>query len=188
MTNKKPVIVGIDPGSTIGIAILNFNGEIIDLMSGKNLSLKDIVFALQEYEPTIIGTDRVPAPKIIKKLCSIFKAKLYLPKRPLERLEKSKIIQGYNFKNQHEADALASALKAYMSFSGKIRQIKKQEGANFENMIKKRLFEKRSSESFLMAKSNNKNKEVDSDDGESKRDLHRKKRANEIHFGSNSGV
>jgi len=124
---KKYTIVGIDPGTTVGLAFLDLKGRVIDVESGKNLSLSEIMYELRDHgEPVIVATDKAKAPEMVKRIASMTHARLYTPPEDLTQQEKAELIRRYNLKNQHEKDALAAAVKAYNVHSGKIRSLLKK--------------------------------------------------------------
>ena len=136
----KPIICGVDPGATVGLAFLDLDGKVLDMGSGKNLSVNDIIWDIQQRGDLIIlASDRFPLPHTIKKISAAFNCKIYHPDEAFTRLEKWELTKSYRNLNNHERDALAAALKAYNFFSHKLRQIKKQEGQAFEKNIKSRL-------------------------------------------------
>ena len=87
----------------------------------------------------ILASDRTPLPRTIKKVSAAFGCKVYSPREALSKREKEELTKSYRSLNNHERDALAAALKAYNFFSHKLRQIKKQEGKNFEKKVRDRL-------------------------------------------------
>ena len=112
----------------------------LDIGSGKNLSVNDIIWEIgQRGDLLILASDRYPLPRTVKKISAAFQCKVYYPEEPLSKREKEELTRGYRNLNNHERDALAAALKAYNFFSHKLRQIKKQEGLAFEKNIKNRL-------------------------------------------------
>ncbi|MEM0372517.1 MAG: DUF460 domain-containing protein [archaeon] len=137
----KPIIAGIDPGSTVGIAVLDVRGNIIDVESGKGLSASDVIFELQSYgEPLIIAADRNPAPKSVKKIAAAFNALSFVPEEHLSVLEKKQLVRPYleslKLMNNHEKDALAAALKAFGFYSSKLRNLEKRYGKNYEQSLR----------------------------------------------------
>lgn len=134
------MICGVDPGSTVGLAFLDLEGRVIDVESGKNLSVSDIIWEIgQKGDLLILAADRFPLPHTVKKISAAFNCKVYHPDESFTKLEKGELTKGYRNLNSHERDALAAALKAYNFFSHKLRQIRKQEGRNFEKNIRSRL-------------------------------------------------
>lgn len=136
----RPIICGVDPGSTVGLAFLDINGVVTDIESGKNLSVNDVIYAIEQRgDLLVIASDRTPLPQTIKKIAAAFSCKIYYPDKSLTHTEKEILVKNYHGLNNHERDALAAALKAYNFFSHKFRQIKKQEGPSFEKNIRTRL-------------------------------------------------
>lgn len=124
----------------MGLAFLDVEGNVLDIESGKNLSVNDAIWEIEQRgDLLILASDRNPLPYTIKKISAAFPCKLYYPDKSLTKMEKEDLTRVYRSLNNHERDALAAALKAYNFFSHKLRQIKKQEGRNFERNVKKRL-------------------------------------------------
>ncbi|MBU6998178.1 MAG: DUF460 domain-containing protein [Theionarchaea archaeon] len=135
-------MAGVDPGTTAAVAVLTLGGEVISLYSGKNFSLQDIISFISEYgSPCIIATDVNPAPQTVDKLCHSFDCKLHIPPSDLSVDEKNELTRNYDFKNFHQRDALAAALKAL-----------EHHKAKFDN-IDARLHEKNMEEHSEMIKS-----------------------------------
>lgn len=117
-----PLIVGIDPGSTIGYAVLDFDGKLREVGSFKG-KLSDIIERVSRLgKPSIVGTDVDPIPKTIQKFSSLTGARIVFPKGNLLFIQKRKTTKKYlkkkdiKLKNRHELDALAAALIAWKSF------------------------------------------------------------------------
>jgi predicted RNase H-like nuclease (RuvC/YqgF family) len=119
----KLAIVGIDPGTTTGIAAIGLRGELLLLKSMKNPRIGDVSKTIVDScRPIIIAGDVNPPPKMLEKLAAVFSAKVFFPKENMERLDKIEIAESYSKKvnpegrvwaNRHERDALASALRAW---------------------------------------------------------------------------
>lgn len=128
---SRYLIVGIDPGVSTGIAILDLNGVPLFIYSSKNIDRSDIVnMILSIGTPIIIATDTNPPPDTIKKIASMLKAQVYVPPRSLSTEEKNEIANmvkerfpWIDIEDSHERDALAAAYKAYQSLEKKFMQI-----------------------------------------------------------------
>lgn len=123
--DKRPIIVGIDPGTTIGIAILDMDGNFVSVDSDKNLTRGDISKIILEYgSPVIVASDISPLPRMVEKIATSFGAKTLMPEELLTRKEKHRISKNFSRKfsqvwnNTHERDALVAAIYAWK----KIRQ------------------------------------------------------------------
>lgn len=113
------MIIGIDPGITVGIAILDTKGKIIDITSKREAKRSEIVKHITKFgHPLIIASDVNPLPKMIVKLASSLGSKTFFPEVSLSNVEKTKIIKKYikKIKSSHQKDALAASLKAFRSY------------------------------------------------------------------------
>jgi uncharacterized protein len=130
--NPEPLIVGIDPGTTAAMAVIDIGGRLILLHSRKGLSRSDISRMISDLgSPIIIATDRRPAPSFVGKLAATFSARLSEPEENLPRQEKARIsaevLDGTEMKaNQHERDALAAALHAYNRIRPTVTRVRKR--------------------------------------------------------------
>ncbi|AXV37063.1 MAG: DUF460 domain-containing protein [Methanobacteriaceae archaeon] len=128
-------IVGFDPGLTVGIAILNLDGDLVSLKSCKEVSKSDIISHIINFGKTlIISTDVYPPPKMVKKLATLLNAKIYSPKKVISVEDKLEIVDNYlndrsiveRPENAHERDSLAAAIKTYKNYQNKLKQIDKR--------------------------------------------------------------
>jgi hypothetical protein len=113
------LIVGLDPGTTVGVAILDLHGELVELRSKREASKSDLIKHILKFgKPLIIASDVNPMPKTIKKLASALGSRTYYPEVSLTNLEKEKIVRDFEeeIKNSHQKDALAAAIKAFRSY------------------------------------------------------------------------
>ncbi len=60
----KPIIIGIDPGTTIGVAVLDTSGSLMYSASFKNAQLSEIITEVMKYgQPILVGTDKKNLPE-----------------------------------------------------------------------------------------------------------------------------
>lgn len=119
MVAQKLIIVGVDPGINVGIAILDLRGKILNLNSKREAKKSDLIKHILKFGwPVVIASDVNPMPRSIEKLASAFGSKIFYPKTSLSNAEKMKIINDYKYEigNAHQKDALAAALKAYKKY------------------------------------------------------------------------
>jgi len=110
----KLLIAGIDPGTTVGYAFLDLDGKPVLVGSSKELSLDDVVEKARKIgKPIIIGCDKGKTPSFVEKFCAKFNAKLVGPSEDMLVIEKKRTVASHKTKNNHEMDALASALFAF---------------------------------------------------------------------------
>jgi len=134
---REHLIVGIDPGTTIGVAILNLNGELKGLISSRVMSIPDIVEYIRERgKPVIVATDVYPPPDTVEKIKRSFKATLFAPDERISVDEKVRIAKPYGYNNDHERDALSAAIKAYNAYKSKFAQIDRKAPAHLANDVK----------------------------------------------------
>lgn len=130
MTAKsEALVVGLDPGTTTGIACLNLDGEIVDVESHRTFSKADVIkHILSVGTPVIVATDRKFAPKKVEKIAAAFPAKLFHPDVWISRKEKAETIRhlDLDWKNQHEKDAAAAALFAYKRYKPTLEKVKRK--------------------------------------------------------------
>jgi hypothetical protein len=126
---SRKLIIGVDPGTTCGLAILSIDASPLYIDSKKGLTRGDIIrIAIELGEPVIVASDVNPAPGFVVKLANTLNAILIVPERVPETIEKQdvayKYAQKYGVKlgNTHERDALAASIKAIQRFENKFRQ------------------------------------------------------------------
>lgn len=123
---RKSIIVGLDPGITVGIAALDLDGEVLTSYSERNMAVSDIVRFISEIgHPIIIATDVNPAPGLVEKISRSFKAMLFVPRESLKVEEKNELLRnlGISVEDDHQRDALAAAYKAYLRLKPKLDHI-----------------------------------------------------------------
>ncbi|HEX59606.1 MAG TPA: DUF460 domain-containing protein [Methanomicrobia archaeon] len=124
---RKYTIVGIDPGTTIGVAVLDLDGNLLWLHSSKNYLLSDIILKISSLgKPLIVASDVTPAPETVKRIKSTFSSLLYEVDEPLSVEEKIMLTKGFNCANDHERDALVACLQAFKKFKNKFAKIERK--------------------------------------------------------------
>ncbi|MBI2650244.1 DUF460 domain-containing protein [Candidatus Woesearchaeota archaeon] len=114
MENKKLLIVGIDPGTTTGYAVLDIEGNLLHLNSSKQLDLNMLISdAISLGKVVLVGTDKAKVPHLVEAFATKLGAKVVSPQEDLKVDEKRRMASNFNFNDEHQADALASALFAY---------------------------------------------------------------------------
>jgi predicted RNase H-like nuclease (RuvC/YqgF family) len=130
------VIIGIDPGTNVGLAIFDLNGNLILVKTLKRAGKNEITREIEKVgKPIIVATDVKETPSIVKKVASYFNSKIFSPDRELTSLEKAKTFDDFlekypekiNVKkiNLHERDAIISAIRFFRKMENKIRWIEK---------------------------------------------------------------
>ena len=121
------IIVGLDPGTTTGIAALNLSGELVDLISSRGLSSSDVIeWIAARGRSLVVATDVYPTPGSVEKVKRAFNAVLYSPGGDIPAEEKIALGKEFGYKNDHERDALAAALSAFKKYKNKFLQVEKK--------------------------------------------------------------
>lgn len=133
---KRLLLIGVDPGATIGHAILDINGNLLELGSSKNSTLSSLRLKLISLGKTVaISTDKNPPPKFVSALSKSLGARLFFPRQDLKIEEKKDLIRGFKIKNNHQRDALSSVMFAYKKMTPILNKIKKHTTKeNFEQV------------------------------------------------------
>ena len=128
--NPLPIIVGIDPGTTTAVAVLDTDGNLLSLRSRKGLSRAEISKHVSGFgRPVMVAADRRPAPAAVERLAATFSARLVVPEENLLRKEKNLLARrfieesGAETRNRHERDALASAVYACNAIRPTMRRV-----------------------------------------------------------------
>lgn len=127
------LIAGIDPGTTGAYAVLDLEGCIIDIDSGRNMNKSRIALEITKHGKIfLIGCDVYQCPAMTKKLASSLGAKVIAPDHDLKYDEKIRMVAEFlktkkdfvELKNKHEKDALVAALYGLKRINGLIKRIK----------------------------------------------------------------
>ncbi len=132
-TKKEPVkrylIVGVDPGMVTGVAVMDLNGRVLRLISGRGMTRGQIARSLALLGRALLfASDVSPPPDMVTKLAAMHNALVFSPERPMRTYEKSEIAgmiseeQGVVVEDAHQRDSLAAAFKAYSSLRNKLEQ------------------------------------------------------------------
>ncbi len=134
LRKSKPfVIVGIDPGTTTAVALVDLNGNLLDVKSKKGWGFGEVVDYITSIgRPVVIATDKSNPPDLVLKLKASFNAVLWSPREDMSVEKKRMITSNYSYLNDHERDAIAVAISAYNTYKNKIRNIEKRVPAGLD--------------------------------------------------------
>ncbi len=125
--SEKYLIVGVDPGTSVGLAFLDVDGNVVKIISGKNLSIDDCIMEIAAAgSAAVVASDKATVPPFVNKVASILGARLFTPDTDLLVEKKRELARDTKTENDHERDSLAAAKYAYYHFQNKIRRIEKQ--------------------------------------------------------------
>lgn len=128
---RKFTIVGIDPGTTVGIAILSLDGDLLYLKSFRGIAPDEVVKLIAEYgKPVVIASDVTPMPGSVEKIRRSFNAVPASPGIEVSAEEKIALGKTFGYSNDHERDALTAALLTYRSYKNIFIRIEKKAPQN----------------------------------------------------------
>ncbi len=120
------VIVGIDPGTTAAVAVINLKGKLLALESRRNFGKNNMIKYISSIgSPTIIATDKALPPSMVMKVSSNFNSFVFYPEEDLKHREKIDIVRNFKAKDSHQKDALAAALFAYSKNEDMLKRVEK---------------------------------------------------------------
>ncbi|MDQ1255177.1 MAG: uncharacterized protein QG646_4456 [Euryarchaeota archaeon] len=124
---RKFTIVGIDPGTTVGISILSLDGELLYLKSFRGITPDEVVKLIAEYgKPAVVASDVRPMPGSVEKIRRSFNAVPASPGIEISSEEKIALGKTFGYSNDHERDALTAALLTYRSYKNIFTRIEKK--------------------------------------------------------------
>jgi predicted RNase H-like nuclease (RuvC/YqgF family) len=117
------IIVGIDPGKTMGIACLDLSGGLVFAGHSANEGLSWAVSTLSSVGiPVIVAGDKQNPSRMVRRINAAVGARLFTPEKEESIAEKRAIGNGARLSNQHERDAYVAAVSAFKRYSSKFRQ------------------------------------------------------------------
>ncbi len=126
-SRPRYLIVGLDPGTTTGIAAVDLDGNLVLLSSSRQMTMSDIVEEIYRAgKPLIIASDVQQMPYSVEKIRRAFNAIPYTPRQSLSVEAKYDLTASFSYTNDHERDSLSAALDAYRSLQNKFRNITKR--------------------------------------------------------------
>ncbi len=123
---QQRILVGIDPGTTVGIAILDLNGRALEVLSQRQISKGEILQAITDHGiPVVFCSDVSPTPQLVHKLAATFEAEVMTPNTLLSKLDKRELAKEaqISVSNNHESDALAAAINGYKMIAGRFKNL-----------------------------------------------------------------
>ncbi|MCK9632323.1 MAG: DUF460 domain-containing protein [Methanoregula sp.] len=121
------LIVGIDPGTTTGIAALDLDGNLLHLASSRQMNMSDVIESLYKTgKPLVIASDVEPMPFTVEKIRRAFAAVAFTPKQDTSVETKMELTAPFSYANDHERDALSAALDAYRQYRHRFQSLMKR--------------------------------------------------------------
>lgn len=130
---KRNIIVGVDPGTTVGIAALDLSGNLVELKSSRHMSINDWIEEISTIgKPVMIASDVAHMPSSVDKIRRSFHAAGYNPPEDRTQDEKVALCSGFSYGNDHERDSLAAAIEAYRAWRNRFKNVEKRLPAGFD--------------------------------------------------------
>jgi predicted RNase H-like nuclease (RuvC/YqgF family) len=127
-------------GLTVGIAILDTKGNLLDLTSRREATKSFVIKHISKFgKPVVLASDVNPPPKAIEKIASSLGSKVFYPRSSMSNAEKKRLVGDFEDEigNAHEKDALAAGLRAFRNYHGLLLKIEEV----LESMGHKELFD-----------------------------------------------
>lgn len=111
---RDPVIIGVDPGTTTAIAVIDLDGNVLDVTSTRTADTATLIeWVIERGRPVMVAADVTPIPDAVEKIRRSFDAAPWTPATDLPIDEKQHRTRDHGYENDHERDALAAALFAF---------------------------------------------------------------------------
>jgi len=134
LSGKPPyLIVGIDPGTTTAIAALDLDGNLKVLESSRQMSMSGVTESLYRVgRPLVIASDVREMPYSVEKIRRAFSGVAYTPRQDMSVESKMELTAPFQYRNDHERDALAAALEAHRTYKNKFQNLLKRVPPGFD--------------------------------------------------------
>lgn len=121
---RDHVFVGIDPGTTTAVALLDLDGRVLDVWSSRTADQADVIeWIIERGRPVLIAADVQPMPETVEKFRRSFDAAGWAPEADLPVDEKQHRTREVGYDNDHQRDALAAALYAFDAHEDQLERI-----------------------------------------------------------------
>ena len=130
---RDRVIVGIDPGTTTAVAVLDLDGNPLDVLSTRTADTAEVIeWLIERGRPVVVAADVTPMPETVEKFRRSFDAAGWAPERDLPVDDKLQRTEDARYDNDHERDALAAALYAFDAHEDQFDRITRKVPAGME--------------------------------------------------------
>jgi hypothetical protein len=121
---RDHVFVGIDPGTTTAVGIVDLDGEVLDVWHSRTADTAAVIeWIIERGQPVLIAADVTPMPETVEKIRRSFDAAGWTPDADLPVDEKLHRTRENGTANDHERDALAAALFAHDDHAATIERV-----------------------------------------------------------------
>jgi hypothetical protein len=121
---RDHVFVGIDPGTTTAVGIVDLDGRPLDTWHSRTADTAAVIeWIIERGQPVLIAADVTPMPETVEKIRRSFDAAGWTPASDLPVDEKLHRTREHATANDHERDALAAALFAHDAHAETIERV-----------------------------------------------------------------
>ncbi len=123
-TRRDHVIVGIDPGTTTAVAVVDLDGDVLDVYSTRTDDVSGVIaWIIDRGRPFLVAADVEPMPGTVEKIKRSFDAVGWTPESDLLVDRKQHRTRDVPYDNDHERDAVAAALFAVDDHAAQFERI-----------------------------------------------------------------
>ncbi|GAA0295024.1 DUF460 domain-containing protein [Halarchaeum salinum] len=121
---RDRVFVGVDPGTTTAVALVDLDGHLLDVLSTRTADTADVIeWIIERGRPVLVAADVDPMPATVDQIRRSFDAAGWHPASDIPIDEKQHRTREEGYDNDHERDAMAAALYAHDDHADQIRRI-----------------------------------------------------------------
>jgi len=122
----KSLIVGVDPGTYVGIAVFDVNMRLVSSSTITNAGKEGAVHEISKHgTPIVMACDVAQPPEFVIQIASYYNARLAHPKNDMHEKDKTEMAAKYKPGTVHERDAIAAVVSFFNESGNKIRWIEK---------------------------------------------------------------
>jgi predicted RNase H-like nuclease (RuvC/YqgF family) len=130
---RDHVIVGIDPGTTTAVALLDLDGKLLDVLSTRTADTAEVIeWIIERGRPVLVAADVTPMPETVEKFRRSFDAAGWTPENDLPVDGKQHRTREHGYDNDHERDAMAAALYAFDAHADQFARIARKVPAQLD--------------------------------------------------------
>ncbi|AOW79378.1 hypothetical protein HTSR_0171 [Halodesulfurarchaeum formicicum] len=124
VTRRDRVFVGVDPGTTTAVGIVDLDGEPLETWHSRTADMATVIeWIIERGRPVLVAADVTPMPETVEKIRRSFDAAAWTPTADLPVDEKLHRTRNAATANDHERDALAAALFAHDDYADTIERV-----------------------------------------------------------------
>ena len=130
---RDHVVLGIDPGTTTAVAVLDLDGNVLDTLSTRTADTAAVIeWIIERGRPLLVAADVTPMPETVEKFRRSFDAAGWTPTTDLPVDGKQHRTREEGYDNDHERDAMAAALYAFDDHEDQFGRISRKVPPQFE--------------------------------------------------------